>query len=125
LIFKNALVVDDDPVQVEIVRNVLQMIDITNVSVAKDGLEAIQILAAEDQPFDLIISDMQMPNIDGLELLESLRQHKKHSDTVFVLMTWDNTLKAPIKAKEKGATIFLKKPFDPQRLKDSLAMLTS
>lgn len=83
---------------------------------AKDGQEAIELFKAFDP--DLVISDIQMPVVDGLELLEEIRRQK--SDAIVIMATAFNSEDYAIKALQLGANNYLKKPIQSEDLKRTL-----
>jgi len=66
------LVVDDDPDQRYLIARTLNTMGLANVSEAKSGREALEVLARAEEPVDVVISDLQMPDIDGMELVRKL-----------------------------------------------------
>lgn len=67
-----ALIIDDDPIHIEVARALLAAVHFTRIEAAEDGQKAVAILAKEG-PFDLIMLDLNMPDYDGVEFLEHLR----------------------------------------------------
>ena len=105
------LIVDDEPDIVEVLEDRLLAagFDVRSVLNARDGYAAV----AEDPP-NLILLDIQMPEISGMEALEQL---KKTNPEIPVLMISASTVKnVALTAKEQGAADFLLKPFDPDTL---------
>ncbi len=89
----NVLLVDDDDVDVMGVKRAFKKAKIANpLRVARDGLEALAILRGEDgnepmsRPY-IIILDLNMPRMDGLEFLDELRKDPNHHDAVVFVMT--------------------------------------
>lgn len=106
------LIVDDSRAMRSLVRRALRQAGIT-VSEAKeagDGAEALQILA--DYAPDVILSDWNMPNMTGIELLRSLRG--AGWETPFFLVTSEGTEEKRAEAKEAGANGLLAKPFEAE-----------
>ena len=101
------LVVDDDPNTTRLVRLYLQR-DGHVVSTAADGLEALQI-AREKHP-DLIVLDIMMPKMDGVELCRVLRQE---SDVPIIMLTARTTDEDKLKGLDTGADDYVTKPFSP------------
>ncbi len=101
------LIVDDEE---EIRENLCDYAEFKgfNVLEAENGLEALEIL--EDESPDLIISDMMMPKMGGLELLQEIA--KRDIDTPTVMMTAFGTMEYAIDAMKNGAEDFLSKPID-------------
>src|SRR5689334_22685360 len=69
---------------------------------------------AQERLFNLIISDIKMPGLSGLELLNQVRAH--HRDTLFILMTAFGTVENAVEAMKQGAYDYLPKPIDMKRL---------
>jgi CheY-like chemotaxis protein len=105
------MIVDDDKGLREALRNFLQSNGFSTIE-AEDGGSALETLT--QQPVSLIISDIQLPSLDGLSLL---REVKKSSDAPFILMTGFSR-HTPLEAFDLGASAFLEKPFSPKRIKD-------
>ena len=86
-----------------------------NIQGAEDGVEALALTVEED--YDFIITDINMPNMDGIELISKLRDTLRlHESTpIMVLSTeWSSEMKA--KGKQVGATSWIVKPFDTKLL---------
>jgi two-component system, chemotaxis family, chemotaxis protein CheY len=81
---------------------------------APDGLAAFQLL--EQRPVDLIISDVNMPNMDGIELTRQLRQTALHRRTPILLLTTESDDSMKAKGKAAGATGWIVKPFKQEQL---------
>ncbi len=82
------------------------------VTLACDGLEAKTLLATNE--FDLLITDIRMPKITGLELFDHLRQHRPETDAI--LVTAYGEIRDAVKALKNGALDYLIKPFDMEEL---------
>jgi CheY-like chemotaxis protein len=100
------LVVDDDEVYREILRDALLM-DGVEIVMASDGVEGLEKL--QDGLFDILISDLNMPRMDGLTLLKNARMRQPHLITVVV--TGYGSLGSAIEAIRLGAYDYLQKPF--------------
>jgi chemotaxis protein histidine kinase CheA/CheY-like chemotaxis protein len=82
----------------------------------KDGKEAITVLTQGDRRFDLVISDIEMPRLDGFGLLQEIRSQKKWQDLPIAMLTSrDNEIHRQ-KASSLGATAYFTKPFQPQQI---------
>ncbi|HWE23213.1 MAG TPA: sigma-54 dependent transcriptional regulator [Myxococcales bacterium] len=106
-----ALVADDDAVLRYTLRGVLEHAGLA-VDEAVDGMEALEKFGAER--YDLVISDLRMPRMDGIELLRRVRQQR--SDTTFVLITGEGSERHAVEAMKLGAYDYLKKPFENDEL---------
>ena len=82
---------------------------------AEDGQAALDWLEANE--VDLIITDINMPRLDGFELIEKLREENRlHVGRPILVLTTEQTAEKRARAKEAGATGWLPKPFDPEQL---------
>ena len=86
------------------------------VTEAVDGQDAIS--KAQNQSFDLIFTDQNMPNIDGLTLIQMLRDLPEHEKTPILMLTTEASDDMKKMGRAAGATGWLVKPFDPQKLLD-------
>jgi DNA-binding NtrC family response regulator len=105
------LVVEDDPD----IRRILQLFLTErdfSVTTADRAVTALDLVA--QAPFDLILSDVRMPGMSGVELLQSVRQ--RDPDVQFVLMTAYSSVKDAVEAIQAGATDYIEKPIDFRRL---------
>jgi DNA-binding response OmpR family regulator len=107
---KKVLVVDDDVKTVELVRLYLDR-DGYQVLTAYDGVEALR-LARESYP-DLIVLDLMLPDIDGLELCRTLR---RESDVPIIMLTARTTDQDKLTGLDLGADDYVTKPFSPKEL---------
>ena len=71
--FRHVLIIDDDPIFVQILRAFFQSIGVEKISMAPDGHSAQGILATNDTPVDFITCDILMPNVDGIEMIQALK----------------------------------------------------
>ena len=102
-----------------------QMVGITltgaghEVQQASDGRQALQL--AEREKFDLIITDVNMPNMDGLTLVRQLRNLPAYKFVPLLVLTTEATQERKQQGKAAGATGWLVKPFNPERLLATIA----
>lgn len=108
---QRVLVADDDPQMQLAVKTCLSRKDF-DVSVVNNGLSALELLEREN--FDLVISDQQMPQMSGSELLASLL--KKGSEVPVIMITAYGTITQAVEAMQNGAADFITKPFTAQDL---------
>ncbi|MBS1565886.1 MAG: response regulator [Bacteroidetes bacterium] len=88
---------------------------------AKNGAEALAIL--EEQLVSLIISDIMMPGIDGLQLCHTIKSRVEYCHIPVILLTARNTYKSHIEGLEVGADAYIQKPFSPELLQIQIANL--
>ena len=84
------------------------------VTEASDGVEALKI--AEGQPMDLVLSDVNMPNMNGIDLCAKLRQLPSYKFTPILMLTTESTGDKKMAGKTAGATGWIVKPFNPDQL---------
>src|SRR5438132_6349682 len=106
------LVVDDEPDIAGILADRLQTMGL-DVQVAHDGEEAL--LAIQQNPPGLVFLDIQMPKLNGIEVLK--RVHKEWQDLPVIIMTAYGTIARAVEAMKEGATDFVTKPFDIDHIK--------
>lgn len=84
------------------------------VDEAKDGVEALGI--AKSNSYDLVISDVNMPNMDGISLIRELRALPQFKFTPMLMLTTESGMDKKVAGKEAGATGWIVKPFNPDQL---------
>ena len=118
---KCVLVVDDS----ETVRQVLQL-TLSNagfdVIEAEDGDDALNKLSSAPV-VDMLITDLNMPNMDGLELIKKIREDKKHRFTPIVMLTTESSEEKKRAGREAGASGWIVKPFKPEQLLKVVKMI--
>lgn len=108
---KLVLIVDDEPDMLSMLKLVIEKKCDCDVITAPSGLIALEQL--QEQP-DVIVSDIKMPDLDGLELLKKIRQHDQTISVV--IMTGYGTIDMAVQALKDGAYDFLQKPFDKNHI---------
>ncbi len=112
------LVVDNSPTQRRIVNNALQRIGFDNVVEAEDGKTALIRLGKEE--IDFIITDWNMPNIDGLQLTRAIRKSEKLKNMPVLMITSRCGKEDVIKALQAQVDSYMTRPFNPQQLKEKI-----
>jgi putative two-component system response regulator len=107
------LVVDDDEIALAVAKKVLSS-DGHTITLAEDGAEAIEILQRDD--IQLVISDWNMPNMDGIELCRALRKISSIGYIYVIMITARNSKEDMLEGLEAGADDFISKPFEPAEL---------
>jgi len=117
----DVLIVDDSAAIRKILRRVLQQAEIPIGSVyeAGDGLEAVASL--KQQYVQLILSDINMPNMDGLEFLRELKGNSDWKDIPVIMITTEGSQAKVLEAVQLGAAGYVRKPFTAEQIKEKLA----
>lgn len=90
-----------------------------NIDVAENGKVALKKIG--EQHFDVIVTDLRMPEMDGMALIENIRKIKK--DQKIIIITAFGTFKTYKQAKDVGVTIFLNKPVRAKDLKEAVSQI--
>ena len=112
------LVVDDFSTMRRIVRNLLKELGFTNVDEAEDGQVALQKL--NSLPFDFVVTDWNMPNMDGLTLLQNIRANPSLKHLPVLMITAEAKKENIIAAAQAGASGYIVKPFTAATLAEKL-----
>ncbi|MBP6097710.1 MAG: chemotaxis response regulator CheY [Methyloversatilis sp.] len=115
------LVVDDFSTMRRIVRNLLKELGFTNVDEAEDGVIALQKLKAGD--FDFVVSDWNMPNMTGIELLRAIRADAGLKHLPLLMITAEAKKENIIEAAQAGASGYIVKPFTAGTLSEKLTKI--
>ena len=110
---KKILILDDSESIREVVIFTLEK-DGHDVLVGVDGKDALKHLDGRD--IDLIITDLHMPNMDGIEFIKEVRQMEKYKYTPILYLTTESQQSKKMEAKQAGATGWIVKPFMPEKL---------
>jgi two-component system chemotaxis response regulator CheY len=112
------LIVDDFSTMRRIVRNLLKEIGYLNADEAEDGVVALQKLRG--QSFDFVVSDLNMPNMNGFELLHQIRQDPQLKRLPVLLVTAEAKKEDIITAAQAGASGYIVKPFTRATLEEKI-----
>ena len=104
------LVVDDSPTVVKFVTYSLKSSGL-KVLTASDGMDAMEKVSSLDSAVDLVITDLNMPNMDGYELIATLRQSEQYSRTPIIILSSEEDEADKAMGEEAGADSYLTKPF--------------
>ncbi|CAG1769644.1 Chemotaxis protein CheY [uncultured bacterium] len=110
---KVILVADDSPTIRKFVTVALNILGYEVVSVA-DGMEAVEKLPSHK--IDLVITDLNMPNMDGFELIKTIRESEQYKDLPVIILSSLAGSQEIERGMKSGANSYLVKPFDPKRL---------
>ncbi len=117
---KKILAVDDSRTMREMVTFTLRGAGFEVIE-AEDGQKALTALSGGKA--DLIITDLNMPNMDGIALIKKLRGDPQHRATPIIMLTTESDPAKKSQGKDAGATGWLVKPFDPGKLVDVVKKL--
>ncbi len=112
------LVVDDFSTMRRIVRNLLKELGFANVQEAEDGVEALNKLRGDQ--FDFVVSDWNMPNMTGIELLRAIRADASLKHLPVLMVTAEAKKENIIEAAQAGASGYVVKPFTAATLDEKL-----
>jgi two-component system chemotaxis response regulator CheY len=113
------LVVDDSSTMRRIIQNTLSRLGYKDVIQAADGIEAWDALQSNPD-IEVVITDWNMPNMNGLELVKKIRAEEKYKSLPIIMVTTEGGKKEVITALKAGVNNYIVKPFTPQVLKEKL-----
>ncbi len=111
---KTILIADDSPAMRAMLVSTIEVLGDFRIVEASSGFEALRLLPREK--VDLILTDINMPDINGLELLSYLRNNQNYLTVPVIIISTEGSQKDIEKGKRLGANEYLIKPFDPDRL---------
>ena len=117
----NVLAVDDSRTIRNMVTLALTQAGITS-QVAEDGVHGLEVLS--DMMPDAIITDINMPRMDGFEFIQEVRKQDKYQGVPILVLTTESAQDMKMRARKAGATGWIVKPFDPAKLVGALRMVT-
>jgi len=112
------LVVDDFSTMRRIVKNVLKQLGFENIEEAEDGAQAYMKLKTGG--FEFVVSDWNMPNMDGLDLLKKVRSDPELSKLPILMVTAETEKEKVVEAIKAGVSSYIVKPFTAEVLKDKM-----
>jgi two-component system, chemotaxis family, chemotaxis protein CheY len=118
---KHALIVDDSATMRNMIKAVVNEMGF-EVITAQDGEKALR--SAQSDHFDIIITDINMPNMDGIELIRHLRELEKTKYTPILVITTEGGDNVKQAGKNAGASGWIVKPFSPDTLKRAIGKLS-
>ncbi len=117
---KDILIVDDSAAIRKILQRVLRQADVPmgDIYEAGDGVEALA--ALKDHKIGLVLSDINMPNMDGLQLLSQIRASAEHKELPVLMITTEGSQAKVMEAVNLGANGYVRKPFTADQIKEKL-----
>ncbi len=115
------LVVDDFTTMRKIVRNILKQIGFTNIIEADDGTTALSII--KEDKIDFVITDWNMPNMSGFELLKNIRAEERAKDTPVLMVTAEGLADNVVNAVRAGVDNYIVKPFTAETVQQKIEQI--
>lgn len=117
------IVIDDMATIRQVLKKMLREIGLTNITEADDGATALPMIEeahSAGQPFQFIISDWNMPQMTGLDLLKTLRTDERFKDVPFLMVTAEAEQQNVVIAVKAGVSNFIVKPFSASTFKQKI-----
>lgn len=115
------ITVDDSSTMRRIIKNTLMKIGFSNILEAANGIEAIEVLAKNK--VDLIITDWNMPEMDGLTFIKALRAKSEYKEIPILMVTTEAAKEDILTALRSGVNNYIVKPFTPETLQEKVFKL--
>jgi two-component system chemotaxis response regulator CheY len=119
---KRIIVVDDS----EMIRNfhcyILKTAGFQVLS-AVDGADALEKIYGSEEPIDMVVTDINMPNMDGYTFIERLREDEQYEEIPIIIISTEDELKDMERGYEAGANIYIVKPTEPEVMVENVRML--
>ncbi|MCA9506671.1 MAG: response regulator [Myxococcales bacterium] len=116
------LIVEDSATMRSMLSTALEELDVpVKIAEASSGFEALRQLPTDD--FDLVVTDINMPDINGLELVSFVKRNERYAGVPLVIVSTEGAERDRAKGIELGADAYLVKPFDPAELRDIVVAL--
>src|ERR1700679_3391656 len=120
---RSVLIVDDSENAAATLEIALLSIPGLSVTLASSGLEALNILGRLGSEVRVIVTDLNMPSMDGYELIRRLRDGGRHSATPIVVVSGDTDPATPKRVAEMGVSAYFSKPFSPAEVRRKLEQI--
>jgi len=116
----NVLIVDDMAAMRKILRTLLSQLGFKNVDEAEDGKQALDKLRQDPNKYDLVITDWNMPNITGIELVQAIRNDENLKHLPVLMVTAEAKKENVLMAIKAGVNNYIVKPFTAETLKEKI-----
>ena len=116
------LAVDDSSTMRDLVSQTLYAAGYNDFETAEDGVDALEIIEATEEEVDFFIVDINMPRMDGFELIERVRNKFDYMSTPIMVLTTERSNEMKQKGREAGATSWIVKPFDQEKFKEAIQL---
>jgi len=105
----------------KVISHILKQLGFDDISLAEDGRDAFRKIL--NGSFDFVVSDWNMPNISGIQLLKRVRKTPEISELPFLLITAENEKSQVMEAAKAGVNSFIAKPFSAAELEKKIALI--
>jgi two-component system, chemotaxis family, chemotaxis protein CheY len=116
------LAVDDSPTMRDLVSQTLIQSGYSDIEMAIDGVDALEKINDSEEEFEFFIIDINMPRMDGFELISNLRNMFDYMSTPIMVLTTERSDEMKQKGREVGATSWIVKPFDQEKFTDGIQL---
>jgi len=116
----NVLIVDDMAAMRKILRTLLSQLGFKNVDEAEDGKQALDKLRQDPNKYDLVITDWNMPNMTGIELVQAIRSDENLRHLPVLMVTAEAKKENVLMAIKAGVNNYIVKPFTAETLKEKI-----
>lgn len=113
---RKVLIVEDSGATRELLRAALETLELIEVHTAVNGFDALKVLPRHR--FELIITDINMPDINGLELINFVKKNPHYKDTPLFVVTSEGREQDRDRGLQLGANEYVVKPFEPERISE-------
>jgi len=90
---------------------------------AVDGADALEKIYSSEEPIDMVVTDINMPNMDGYTFIERLREDEQYEEIPIIIISTEDELKDMERGYEAGANIYIVKPTEPEVMVENVRML--
>lgn len=115
------ITVDDSSTMRRIIKNTLQKLGFSSILEAGNGIEALEVMAKNK--VDMIVTDWNMPEMDGLTFVKTVRQKDQYKDTPILMITTEAAKEDILTALRSGVNNYVVKPFTPDTLQEKVFKL--
>lgn len=120
---KRVLVVDDSSTTRALIVATIEEMDGFETIEAPSGFEALKRIP--QQPLDLIVTDINMPDINGLEIVHFVKHHPDYRSIPMIIVSTEGSDEDVKRGLDLGASAYVKKPFEPEQLKSTIRRLAN
>ena len=117
------ITVDESSTMRRIIKNTLQKLGFVNILEAENGADALNIMARSARKVDMIITDWNMPEMDGLTYVKAVRAKKEYDHTPILMVTTEAAKEDILIALKSGVNNYVVKPFTPDTLQEKVFKL--